>query len=153
MDADDVIYDDVKDDLVRYAAVLVGASDAEDVLSEVVVNTLRLHRLHQLRDPRAYLFRSVLNEARTRARAAARRTTLLLSEPTDELGSTYDDEIAAAVMSLPVRQRAAIFLVYWEDLSIGDAAKAMGARPGTVKRYLHLARKSLRETLQWTTTP
>jgi RNA polymerase sigma-70 factor (ECF subfamily) len=53
----------------------------------------------------------------------------------------------AAVAALPARQRAAVFLRYWEDLSVDEVAQHMGTRPGTVKRYLHLARRSLKGRL------
>jgi DNA-directed RNA polymerase specialized sigma24 family protein len=52
-------------ELVRYATVLVGPSEAEGVLSAVVVRGLRAKgSLDALDDPRPYLFRAVLNEAR-----------------------------------------------------------------------------------------
>jgi RNA polymerase sigma-70 factor (ECF subfamily) len=52
-------------------------------------------------------------------------------------------EVYAAVAGLPAQQRAATYLVYWLDMSIADAARTMGVRAGTVKRYIHLARKTL----------
>ena len=35
----------------------------------------------------------------------------------------------------------------WVDLPVDQAASLMGARPGTVKRYLHLAHRSLKGRL------
>ena len=49
--------------------------------------------------------------------------------------------------ALPARQRAATYLVYWEGRSIAEASTLMGIRPGTVKRYLHLARRTLKGVL------
>jgi DNA-directed RNA polymerase specialized sigma24 family protein len=46
-----------------------------------------------------------------------------------------------------MRQRAATFLTYWADLSVAETAERMGARSGTVKRYLHLARRKLKGVL------
>ncbi len=51
------------------------------------------------------------------------------------------------MMRLPLRQRTATFLAYWGDLSIAETSRLMGARPGSVKRYLHLARRSLKGVL------
>jgi len=48
---------------------------------------------------------------------------------------------------LPARQRAAVYLVYWGDETIERTATLMGAAPGTVKRYLHMARRRLKGTL------
>jgi RNA polymerase sigma-70 factor (ECF subfamily) len=58
-----------------------------------------------------------------------------------------EPEVLEAVLSLPLGQRAATFFVYWADMSVGEAAEMMGLRPGTVKRYLHLARVKLEGVL------
>lgn len=54
-----------KEELVRYATILVGVDHAEDVLSTVVERILRRNgSLTALDDPRSYLFRAVLDESR-----------------------------------------------------------------------------------------
>jgi len=54
-----------KEELIRYATILVGADHSEDVLSTVVERILRRHgSLSHLDDARPYLFRAVLNESR-----------------------------------------------------------------------------------------
>jgi RNA polymerase sigma factor (sigma-70 family) len=146
MEADDeAIYRKHSGDLIRYAAVLVGPDRAEDVLSSVMVRILCRRSLSSLDEPRAYLFRSVLNESRGMLRQrrsipiAPPKAALVLSEP--------DWDVVQAVAKLPARQRAAVFLRYWEDLPVVEVADLMGARAGTIKRYLHLARGSLKGTL------
>jgi RNA polymerase sigma-70 factor (ECF subfamily) len=134
-----------KDDLVRYAAVLVGPDEAEDVVSTVVVRVLNRGALADLEDARKYLFRAVLNECKTRGgrrKVRLRVVDLPQPPPPDPQPEVFD-----AVLALPVGQRAATFLVYWADLSIGEAARMMGTRPGTVKRYLYLARGKLKGVL------
>lgn len=134
-----------KDDLVRYAAVLIGPGDAEDVVSTVVVRVLSRRTLAGLEDARPYLFRAVLNECRTRA--VRRRRSLTLRDLPEPPPPDPQPEVLEAVLSLPVAQRAATFLVYWADLSVAETARLMGTRPGTVKRYLHLARAKLKGAL------
>jgi RNA polymerase sigma-70 factor (ECF subfamily) len=134
-----------KDDLVRYAAVLIGPGDAEDVVSTVVVRVLSGRRLGDLEDARRYLFKSVLNECRTRA--VRRREGLSLVDLPEPPPEEPRPEVLEAVLSLPMAQRAATYLVYWADLSVGETARLMGTRPGTVKRYLHLARGKLKGVL------
>lgn len=134
-----------KDDLVRYAAVLVGPAEAEDVVSTVFLRVLDRRRLDDLEDARRYLFRAVLNESRTRGSRRSSRpgfVDVVVPPPSDP-----QPEILDAVLSLPMRQRAATFLVYWADLSVAEAAEMMATRPGTVKRYLHLARQKLKGVL------
>lgn len=141
---DDAIWRKHKEELVRYATTLVGASDAEDVLSSVVTRVLRRRRLAELDDARSYLFRAVLNEARSVRRRSGR--LVFLPEPEILLPEVRPD-VVDAVAALSERQRAAVYLVYWRDLPIGEVAELMGCRPGTVKRYLHLARNRLAEVL------
>lgn len=144
-ESDSVIYRKVRGDLVRYAASLVGSDAAEDTVSTVVLRTLTRKSLADLDDPRAYLFRAVLNEARTTARL---RTRPVRYPQTQDPGSRdIQPEVLEAVAKLPIRQRAATFLVYWADYTIAETAHAMGNRPGTVKRYLHRARKTLKGAL------
>ena len=59
---DEQIYLNHRDDLIRYATVLVGPTAAEDVVSVVVMRVLSRRRLSDLAAPRPYLFRAVLNE-------------------------------------------------------------------------------------------
>lgn len=144
---DSEIYDSLRWDLIRYATALVGPDAASDLLSSVMVRLLAKRRLSDLADPGPYLFKSVLNEARALHRRGRWRSTAV-----DFGAVTYDypnlqPEVLAAVMQLPLRQRAATFLVYWEDCSMREAARAMGVSEGTVKRYLALARRRLKGKL------
>lgn len=142
---DEEIYRKNKDDLIRYATVLIGPSEAEDVVSTVVLRVLGRRRLEDLEEARAYLFRAVLNESRTRLTRRRR------GAPVDDFGVVPPlesrPEVLEAVLRLPVRQRAATFLVYWSDLTIQETARFMGTGPGTIKRYLFLAKRTLRGVL------
>ncbi len=143
---EEAIYTKVKDDLVRYAAVLVGPDKAEDVVSTVMVRVLSKRQLSSLDEPRAYLFRSVLNESRGVLRG--RRSNPLPTHPASTVIAEPDWAVVQAVARLPARQRAAVYLRYWEGLPVDEVADLMGARPGTIKRYLHLAHRSLKGTLE-----
>ena len=142
---DAAIYDRHRDELIRYATALVGGDEAQDVLSEVVLRVLRRRRLADLNDPRSYLFRAILNECRSRSRRT--RMVPLTVEPSIPDPNRHRQEVVEAVRGLPARQRAATFLVYWMGCSTAQAAELMGAKPGTVGRYLHLARQRLRSCL------
>lgn len=134
-----------KDDLTRYAGVLVGPSDAEDVVSTVFLRVLDRRRLDDIEDARRYLFRAVLNESKTRR--VRSRTVVGLVDLPGPPPADPQPEVFEAVLSLPLGQRAATFFVYWADMSVAEAAEMMGVRPGTVKRYLHLARFKLEGVL------
>lgn len=143
--SDSEIFRKHKDDLVRYAAALVGPDAAEDVLSAVVLRLLERRSLSDLEDARAYLFKAVLNQARNVA--GRQRSRIGLVDTVQPPWPEPQPEVLAAVMNLPLRQRAATFLVYWADLSVAETSRLMGARPGTIKRYLYLARRSLKGVL------
>ena len=146
--SDESIYRGLRDELVRYASALVGPDDGPDLLSTVVARILSRRSLADLADPRMYLFRAISNEASSVRRTRARRQVVRLSA-IDAPIYTMDpvDEVLEIVWALPVRQRAATYLVYWLEFTPTEAAEAMGCRPGTVRRYLHLARTRLKEAL------
>jgi DNA-directed RNA polymerase specialized sigma24 family protein len=56
-------------------------------------------------------------------------------------------DVLEAVFRLPVRQRAATYLTYWVDLPTAETARLMDVGEGTVKRYLFLARRTLKGVL------
>lgn len=142
---DEAIWNKYREELIRYASLMVGPSEAEDLLSTVVVRVLGRRRLADLDDPRSYLYRAVTNEARSLIRWRRRRPSLqavTLSIPTD-----VRPEVLEAVIGLPDRQRAAVYLTYWRDLPVAEVAQLMGCSSGSVKRYLHVARNKLGEVL------
>jgi len=139
-------------DLIRYATVLVGPDQAPDVVSTVVLRVLKRRHLSDLENPRAYLFRSVLNEARSWGRT--RRSKSLAISRLVEDRSSHDQEslvdrltAANAVWSLPPRHRSAAYLVYWLDLPLAEAAEQMGVSTGAVKRYIHEVRQHVRKEM------
>lgn len=140
---DDEIYRKHRTDLIHYASSLVGPDRAEDVLSTVMVKVLDGGGLARLDDPRPYLFRAVLNQARS----VLRRSRKPALPPSAVEMAQPDVDLLDAVNRLPARQRAAIYLVYWEGLTIHEASDLMGLSDGTVKRYLHLARRRLKGAL------
>ncbi len=141
------VYQEVRFELTRLATALVGPSDAEDVVSTVVARTLeRPGGLSGLDDPRPYLIKSVINEARSRYRRDKRWSGTAV-DPEQLPTVDHREELVDVVGALPPQQRAATFLVYWEGHTAARAAELMGVRPATLRRYLHLARKKLEDML------
>jgi RNA polymerase sigma-70 factor (ECF subfamily) len=130
---------------MRFAASLAGPGEAGDLVSEVVVATLQRRSLSSLDNPRAYLMQAVLNRARSRDRHLERERRALARQGTPSVPDPAEviSDVTQAVAGLPPQQRAAVFLVYWEDMEPTEAARMLGLRPGTIRRYLHLARKRL----------
>lgn len=95
----------------------------------------------------AWLWRIVLNVARDRLRSLRRESASEESTASSEMGSS-DDDVRASLLSLPERQRLAVFLRYYADLSYEQIADALGVRVGIVAASLHTAHASLRQRLE-----
>ena len=62
--------------------------------------------------------------------------------------SEQERTVAAALRKLPQRQREALVLRYYLDLSVEQTAQAMGVSPGTVKSATHRALAAVGRTLK-----
>jgi RNA polymerase sigma-70 factor (sigma-E family) len=145
--------------LVRLAVLLLHDNGmAEEIAQDAFV------ALHQhwggLRDPDkavAYLRQSVVNRGRSalRHRGVVDRFLHRQSEPgtapsaeAGALDAHIHGEVLAAVRLLPARQREALALRYYLDLSEAQTAEAMGVSPGAVKSHTARALAALRRTLE-----
>jgi DNA-directed RNA polymerase specialized sigma24 family protein len=147
----EVIYNRYARELTQFAAVLVGPAEAADVVSEAMLRCWRGADWEAVGDVRAYLHRAVLNQARqwARSRHRRRRREAAFGRLAAPGGSGGDDrpEVWEAVARLSVRQRAVIFLAYWEDLPPSQIAARLSISEGSVRRHLARARQQLRKVL------
>jgi len=86
----------------------------------------------------AYLRTSVLNGCRTLLKQRSRASFTAAEEPLEsaEAAAIHTEEqrsVLAAVRRLPARQREALVLRYYLDMTEEQAAQAMGVSRGTVK--------------------
>lgn len=95
-----------------------------------------------------WVWRIVLNVARDRLRGAKHARSPHLREPSLDAFETSDESLRKRLLDLPERQRSAIFLRYYADLSYEEIAEALGVRPGTVAASLHAALASMRRDLE-----
>jgi RNA polymerase sigma factor (sigma-70 family) len=138
-----------RDDLVRFATVLVGPSDAQDVVSSAMLRLLDRPD-SSVKQPRPYLYQTVANQARNHKRGEARRRSRELRvAPTDRVPALPEPypEVREAIERLSVRQRAVVYLAYWEDLTEEAIAEHLGIGAGSVRTHLARARRHLRKAL------
>lgn len=97
-------------------------------LRRTIVN-LHTSRLRRLRLERAYL---------------AREASRPIANP-EQPDTGERDEVWRAILSLPARQRAAIVLRFYEDLSEREAAEIVGCSVGALNQLVARATATLRE--------
>ncbi len=143
-------YEKYSDELVRFATGLVGPSDGPDLVATAMVNVVATKSWESIENPRAYLYRTVLNEAKRSHRKTMRRRAGEI-RAASHLGATYlpdiRPEVLDAVAKLSFRQRAVIFLAYWEDLRPVEIARRLEIGESTVHRHLSRAEVRLRRML------
>lgn len=106
--------------------------------------------MRQTDAPVAYALRVLVNSSVSRWRRLAVRPERLVAELPDRAtvdAGPRDEGLWAAVVALPPRQRAVVVLSYYEDLSEGQIAEALGTSIGTVKSQRAKALRKLRTQL------
>jgi RNA polymerase sigma-70 factor (sigma-E family) len=143
--------------LVRLAAYLTGDRDAaEEVVQDAYVKVLgRWGGLRDLNKGEAYLRQTVVNLSRSRVRHRVvvdkHAPAALPDAASAEAGAmTRLDRSAVvrALAELPRRQREAVVLRYYADLSEAQTAHAMGVSAGAVKSHTSRAMAALRHLLE-----
>jgi RNA polymerase sigma-70 factor (sigma-E family) len=128
-------------ELGRLAYLLTGDRElAEDLVKDAFLRMAGrfVHRRSSGGGLHAYLRVTVVNLARShhRRRAVERRFAerQAAAEPAAEAADPSDREmLQRALLSLPIRQRTAIVLRFYEDLDIHQTASIMRCGEGTVK--------------------
>ncbi|MEV5569710.1 SigE family RNA polymerase sigma factor [Spirillospora sp. NPDC052269] len=141
--------------LMRLAVVMVGdQATAEDVVQDAFAGLYR--RWAKVREPDralAYVRSAVLNECRN-ARRRRRRAVWHEHVPpawSAEAAAMIGEErreVLAALHRLPARQREALVLRFFCELSEGEIARAMRVSRGTVKSTTSRALASLGRMLE-----
>lgn len=138
--------------LSRTAFFLTGDNEqAEDLLQEALTKTAA--RWPRVRDdnPRAYVRQVMLNHVRS----VWRRSRRMKEHPIDDLSNRASDTdtatqvsdaaaLMAALRLLGARQRAVLYLRFYEDRTEAETARQLGCSIGTVKSQTHDALARLR---------
>jgi RNA polymerase sigma-70 factor (sigma-E family) len=145
--------------MIRLAHIMLGdRQSAEDVVQEAFCGLYR--RWSHLSDQGSavhYVRSAVLNHCRSvlrrRTTSHAPRDLTSHAEPVRSAESAVltreeRDEIMRAVRRLPPRQREALVLRFYLDLSAEETATTMGISPSSVRSATHRALASLGRMLQ-----
>jgi DNA-directed RNA polymerase specialized sigma24 family protein len=130
--------------LVRLATLLTGRVEiARDIVQDAFV---KLHvKWPGVRDPAAYVRRSVVNGCRSHHRWEGRRRGRPVgAEPSVDLAV---DHTLEALERLPHRQRAALVMKFYEGSTEREIAATLGCRPGSVGPMVQRALERMRREL------
>jgi RNA polymerase sigma-70 factor (sigma-E family) len=143
------------DDAARLAYLLTGDRElAEDLVQDAFVKVTG--RLGHLRDPAAfgpYLRKTIVNMSRSyfRRRRLEREHAEAIGPAIhhDDTSTAIDREAMwSALGRLTQRQRAAVVLRFYEDLSETQVAEILQCRPGTVKSLVSRGLETLRQDVR-----
>ncbi len=142
-------------DGIRLAFLLTGdRALAEDLVQDAFARLIG--RLRHLREPNAfwtYLRRTIVNLATSHFRhRRVERAYLerLATAPSSvpNVNDELDETMHRVLLGLPQRQRAAIVLRFYEDLSDVQTAAVLGCSSGTVRSLVSRGMRTLREELE-----
>jgi len=163
VEAFDLFVEQQFDPLMRLARVLTGnPTEAEDVVQE---SLLRAHRkwdqVSTAQHPAAYMRRVLVNVHHSRRRSRRWIEVPLGVSATSSSDSIHHDRgkdhaeeqaLRQVIALLPMRQRTALVLRYYEEMEIREIADAMRLKPSTVRSNLSRALDRLRKELAAATT-
>jgi len=160
------------DSLLGYLIRMSGSRErAEDLFQETFK---RVHeKAHTFRGPqfKGWLFRIATRIVFDGARRGERLKVVSLNQPADCPGEDGEpleavavadnscnpteqavraertEQVRRAIGSLPARQRAALVLAYYQQLTYREVATALGCSEGTVKTQMYRALRTLARTL------
>jgi RNA polymerase sigma-70 factor, ECF subfamily len=123
--------------------------EAEEVVQEAFTRAAgRWHRLREYDQPELWVRRVAINLA-TDGRRRVRRRLAVLAQLDAEAASVVPPisvdglAVAAALATLPRRQRQVVVLHYLLDVPVGEVARQLSMPVGTVKSRLARARSAL----------
>ena len=131
-------------------------ADAEDVCQDTLLKLIcREEPFNGPDHERAWVIRVASNACKNLLRSRGAHPEVGLSsapepeaapEPDEEALARRDERVLEAVMTLPLPQREAVYLHYYEGYTLREIARLLGVTVPTVKMRLKRGRDALRNT-------
>ena len=132
-------------------------ADAEEVLQTVYLKILQGKAIYRGESKlRTWLFAVIRKTAVSERRKRVLRALITSNDTSDKPCSQPELELERSEMQqrfqqalaqLPARQRETLHLVFYQDLSLSEAAEVMNISIGSVRRHYERGKKHLREAL------
>lgn len=137
------------DTVLRAAAAVAGnRPDAEDVFQDV------FFAFYQRAEPfrceehvKAWLIRAAVNKAKNIRSSAWVRKHVRLTENIPAAQSAQQTDVLAEMQKLKAKERAVLYLHYYEGYAFKEIAELLKTREGTVRSLASRARAALKELL------
>lgn len=138
--------------VVRTVSLLVGdRAVAEEIAQEAFVSLYdHWRKVSRYERPEAWVRRVAIRMAGRVSRRERMRQALERRFPTAETAPSAterDGDVYAAVRLLPLKQRTAVVLFYFEDRPVAEVADLLECSQATARVHLHKARRRLAEAL------
>lgn len=142
--------------LERFAYLVTGSRhEAEEALQTALTSACaKWSRVRRADDPEAYVRRMIVNAHISWWRSFRRRETPVGDVPGDHsevdpsAASAEADRVWRLCGTLPPRQRAAVVLRFYEDLSYSQIATVLQCSESTARGHIHRALGALRRTIK-----
>ncbi|MDR1711867.1 MAG: SigE family RNA polymerase sigma factor [Propionibacteriaceae bacterium] len=139
--------------LLRFAYLIThNAEDAADAVQDALLGLLpKWERVISAGNPLAYVRRSIVNASHMRYRRFGRETpsqTLPETAGSDAYQAVEDVELAEKAFALMnKKQRVAVTLRFYEDLSFAEIGEVLGCSEATARSIVHRALGAVRERM------
>jgi RNA polymerase sigma factor (sigma-70 family) len=132
--------------MIALASLMCGSrAVAEDLVHDAFAATLP--KFDEVESPAAYLRAAVVNRCLAwRGRQAVERERR--PPPRSEREEPPDTEMLDLLRQLPLDQRVALVLRFYEDLPGEQIALVMNQRPATVRSHIHRGLAALKEMIE-----
>ena len=133
---------------------------AEDIFQEVFIKVNnKLSTFGGYSSIKTWIVRITINTCKDYLKSAYKRRVVPMMEYQEDAiisDSDYEqiekqdtsDLIKKSVLSLPAKYKDVVICIYFQDMSIAEAAKALNIAEGTVKSRLSRARSKLKNMLE-----
>jgi DNA-directed RNA polymerase specialized sigma24 family protein len=140
-----VFYEQRRDRVARALALTLGDADlAAEAVDEAMVRAYqRWDRIGTFTDPAGWVYRVGLNWATSVRHRLRRAPTPPVDREDQDMGPLSEPDVAAALLELPVHQRAVVVCRFYLGFSEMETSRALRTKPGTVKSRLHRALRHL----------
>lgn len=150
--------DEYSDMILRLSYSYLGnTADAEDICQEVLIKfMLNAPVFSDEEHEKAWILRTAINQCKDVLKSSSRTTTVPFDETIahprtasaeEELLSEQSD-LLALMQSLSPDQRDAVYLYYYEDLSIKEISRITHKSEAAIAKQLSRARDALRSILK-----